>query len=199
MGPCRRPCPAGHTRAADHPSRPTAVPVPTPAAAPRPAPSHGSPPAPGSGAQQGWAQPWGHFGLGTVLMAVVPSGAPPAGWTLARWLSGGLGGHAGSLGLLPAPLLVGGLWMPAWLTQSLALGEAFVSAALGCGVSLRRRRDLAGAGAAPSPQPGGPPEPALCPRSPAHPRRMTACPSGAGRPPVPPTAPPRTPSPSAPR
>lgn len=43
--------------------------------------------------------------------------------------------------------------MPAWLTQPLALGEAFVSAALGCGVSLRRRRGLAGAGAAPFPQP----------------------------------------------
>lgn len=58
----------------------------------------------------------------------------------------GLWGCVGSPGLLPAPLLVGGLWLPVWLTQPLALGEAFVSAALGCGLSLRRRRGLAGLG-----------------------------------------------------
>lgn len=104
--------------------------------------------------QQGWVQPWDGFQLGTVARPPVPSGSPLSGQTLALLLSGGLRGHAGSLGLLPALLLVGGLWMPAWLTQPLALGEAFVSAALGCRVSLRRRRGLAGAGAAAFPQPG---------------------------------------------
>lgn len=44
--------------------------------------------------------------------------------------------------------------MPVWLTQPLALGEAFVSAVLGCGVSLRQRRGLLGARAALSPSSG---------------------------------------------
>lgn len=59
--------------------------------------------------------------------AAEPFRCSAASWTPARLHSGGLPGHLGSLGLLPAPPLVGGLWMPAWLTQPLALGAAFVS------------------------------------------------------------------------
>lgn len=88
---------------------------------------------------QGWCFPR------VLLQLAGPWLTCPLGECEARW---------GSLGLLPSPLLVGGPWMPAWLTQPLALGEAFVSAALGCRVSLRQRRGLLGAGAAPSPSSG---------------------------------------------
>lgn len=86
-------------------------------------------PLPAMTALQPWEHPWSHFGLGMGASLAVPSGAPCMHQSPSLLLSGGLQSHAGSQGLLPALLLVGGLWMPAWLTQPLALGKAFVSAA----------------------------------------------------------------------
>lgn len=131
---------------------PACLPVPVPC----PSPSHGSPPALDSE-----EHPWGHFGLGTVVSPAVPSAAPCMDQTPSLLLSGGLQSRAGSQGLLPAPLLVGGLWMPAWLTQPLALGRAFVSAA----ESVRGRE---GAWPGPGqlrPRSAGSAEPTLSPQS----------------------------------
>uniref|UniRef100_A0A803W0X7 Uncharacterized protein n=1 Tax=Ficedula albicollis TaxID=59894 RepID=A0A803W0X7_FICAL len=136
------------------------LPVPVPVPVPHPSPSHGSPPALGSGAQQSWEHLWSHLGLGMGASLGVPSGAPCIPQTPSLLLSGGLQSHAGSQGLLPALLRVGGLWMPAWLTQPLALGRAFVSAQSARGAAGKGP----GVGAAPSPQPGCA-EPTVSPQS----------------------------------
>lgn len=193
------PWPGQHTPAASPLARPPRCPALSPGLPqPRSSPSPQPPPSPG--AQQGWAKPRGGSGLVEAQQFPPVRGQGGAGSSTQLDPGSpalrGPRGCVGSPGLLPAPLLVGGLWLPVWLSQPLALGEAFVSAALGCGVSSRRRGGLAGLGPL---LPCSPPEPAVCPHSPARPWRMTACPSGAGRLPASPTAPPRTPSPSAPR
>lgn len=176
-----------------------ACPRPPHPSAPRPSPSRGSPPAPGSGAQQGWMQPWGHFQLGTAVRPAVPSGAPLGrlhpGLLALRGAAKPRGVPGAALG--PAP---GGRTLDAGVADS-AFGprRSFCLSSAGLRSQFAAEKGPGGGRGSSVPAAWGPPEPTLCPYSPAHPRRMTACPSGAGRPPVPLTAPPRTPSPSAPR
>lgn len=172
---------------------------PLPASASRPSSSHGSPPALGSGAQQGWAQPMGPFSAwhgGEASGSLgCSSGRPdpgsPAVWGAAR--------PCGVPGAAPSPT-PGGRTLDAGVADS-AFGprRSFCLGNAGLRSQFAAAKGPGGGRGSSVPAAWGPPEPALCPHSPAHPWRMTVCPSGAGRPPVPRTAPLRTPSPSAPR
>lgn len=95
--------------------------IPVPVPVPHSSPSHGSPPALGTPTESFWSWHGGEPGSSFRCSLHAPEPISPA--------LRGLQSHAGSQGLLPALLLVGGLWMPVWLTQPLALGKAFVSAA----------------------------------------------------------------------
>lgn len=174
-----------------------ACPCPPFASAPHPSPSHGSSPAADSGALQGSEQPWGHFQLGTVARLVLPSGAPPAGWTLAHLPSRGVRGQVEVPGAAAVPAS-GGRTLDAGVADSaFGPGRSFCLRGAGLRSQFAAAKRPVGGRSSSVPQLRVRLSPLLCPHSLAHPRRMTACPSGAGQSPVPQTTPLRTPSPSA--
>ena len=162
----------------------------------------------------GWFKPpsspglWGTAGLGTAMGPFsawhggeagcslgCSSGGPDPGSPALRGAARPRGVPGAALG--PAP---GGRTLDAGVADS-AFGprRSFCLGSTGLRSQFAAEKRPGGGRGSSVPATRGPPEPSLCPHSPAHPRRMTACPSRAGRPPVPWTAPPRTPSPSAPR
>lgn len=165
---------------------------------PRSPPSPQSPPSPG--VQQGWAKPPGWFWLGG--SPAVPSGAGSGRCRLLHPAGPQLTGSPGAVGLCGVPGAAPG---PAPGGRTLAAGVAdsafgprrsFCLSSAGLRTQFAAEKGPGGAGGGPL-LPRSRPEPAVCPHSPARPRRMTACPSAAGRLPASPTAPLRTPSPSA--